>query len=196
MGEDPESAIDFGQPGSSAKHLRKALARFVTGVTIVTTRTAAGTFEGLTVNSFSPVSLDPPLVLWSLRNNATSLNAFLEAEWFAVNVLGAAHHDLSQRFAVSSREKFVDFKCAFGLGGCPLIAESIARFECRLERKVPGGDHVILIGWVERATYREGEPLLFHDGAYCVPVPIEWDLSLVPESPMLSGLTIEPHQFF
>jgi flavin reductase (DIM6/NTAB) family NADH-FMN oxidoreductase RutF len=191
-----ERLIDFGQPGAWSKGFREALGRFVTGVTIMTTKTAASSFEGLTVNSFSALSLDPPLILWSLRNNASSYRAFAESEWFVVNVLGATQGDVSQRFATSSPNKFVGFDCACGLGGCPIIAGSIARFECRTERIVPGGDHIILIGRVERAAHRIGEPLLFYAGAYCMPAPIEWAFNPPIIDSVAGGLAIEPSHFF
>jgi flavin reductase (DIM6/NTAB) family NADH-FMN oxidoreductase RutF len=149
--------------------LRHALGRFVTGVTVVTTRHPGGRLEGLTANSFSSVSLDPPLVLWSLRREAPSLASFAASRRFAVNVLGAQQCDLSRHFARPSLDKFATVAHESGLGGCPLIRGSLAQFECRLEETVAGGDHVIFIGRVEHARYRDGEPLLFSAGQYCTP---------------------------
>jgi flavin reductase (DIM6/NTAB) family NADH-FMN oxidoreductase RutF len=189
--------IDFRDPASVSRSLRDALARFVTGVTVITTCTSTGLREGLTVNSFSALSLDPPLVLWSLRNNATAFTAFVEqSDRFAVNVLGSHQQEVSRRFAKSSAEKFGNFDCDFGLGGCPLIRHSIARFECRLENIVPGGDHVILIGRVERAAFGAGEPLLFHAGTYCMLRPIERLSPLMPDIAALVELSIETTPFF
>lgn len=145
------------------------MGRFVTGVTVVTTLTAQGLPVGLTANSFSSVSLDPPLVLFSLQARAPSLAAFTEAGWFAVNVLGSHQHHFSRQFATPSPNKFHGIPHSPGLGGCPLLAGSLARFECGLENRMPAGDHVIFVGRVLRVTHRDGEPLVFAGGRYCIP---------------------------
>ena len=160
-------SISFEQDVVDPRHLRHALGRFATGVTVITTRTVEGRLEGLTANSFSAVSLDPPLVLWSLRRNASSLPSFLASGYFAVNVLGAQQCDLSRRFATPSPDKFAGLPVAAGLGGCPLLHDTLASFECSTEHTVVGGDHIIFIGRVHRATYRDGEPLIFSAGQYC-----------------------------
>ena len=148
------------------RHLRNALGRFVTGVTVITTRTADGKLEGLTANSFSAVSLDPPLVLWSLRKSSTLMATFQETGHFAVNVLGAWQFALSEHFAKRAPDKFQNVVHAPGLGGCPLLFGALATFECSKEANVTSGDHVVFFGRVERATYREGEPLIFSAGRY------------------------------
>jgi flavin reductase (DIM6/NTAB) family NADH-FMN oxidoreductase RutF len=160
-------SITFEQDVVDQRHLRHALGRFATGVTVITTRTLSGKLEGLTANSFSAVSLDPPLVLWSLRGNAPSLSSFLDAGYFAVNVLAAEQCDLSRHFATPAEHKFGDFPHGSGLGGCPLLHGTLASFECSTEHTVVGGDHIIFIGRVHRATYRDGEPLIFSAGRYC-----------------------------
>lgn len=162
---------DFGlhEGAIDPRHLRNALGRFATGVTIVTTCTPQKKLEGLTANSFSALSLDPPLVLWSLRRGAPSLASFLRAGHFAVNVLAAEQWRLSRRFATPRRDKFAEAEFSTGLGGCPVLAGSLATFECETENIVEGGDHLIFLGRVLRAAYREGEPLLFSGGRYCVP---------------------------
>lgn len=159
--------ITYDQDVIDQRHLRHALGRFATGVTVITTRTADGKLEALTANSFAAVSLDPPLVLWSLWRNASSLPSFLEAGYFAVNVLAADQCDLSRHFASRAENKFVDIAHATGLGGCPLLADSLASFQCSTENTVVGGDHIIFIGRVHQATYRDGEPLIFSAGQYC-----------------------------
>jgi flavin reductase (DIM6/NTAB) family NADH-FMN oxidoreductase RutF len=148
------------------RHLRTALGRFVTGVTIITTRTPDGTLAGLTANSFSAVSLDPPLVLWSLRDTASTLASFESAGHFAVNVLGAWQAALAQHFAQRKDDKFKDVVHAPGLAGCPLLFGALATFECVRETTVTSGDHVVFFGRIERAAYREGEPLTFSAGKY------------------------------
>jgi flavin reductase (DIM6/NTAB) family NADH-FMN oxidoreductase RutF len=161
--------IDCTAGPADPRRMRHALGRFATGVTIVTTRHPDGKLEGLTANSFSAVSLDPPLVLWSLRREAPSLRSFAASGRFAVNVLGAHQRELSRQFATPSLDKFAAVAHECGLGGCPLIEGSLAQFECRLEETVAGGDHLIFIGRVERARYRDGEPLIFSAGRYCTP---------------------------
>ena len=157
---------------SDRRALRDALGRFATGITVVSTRTPSGKLEGLTANSFSSVSLDPPLVLWSLRRQAPSLAGFLGGGWFAINVLASHQADLSRHFATPAPDKFAELPWLEGLGGCPLLPGCLARFECRTETTVEAGDHIIFIGRVARATYRDGEPLLFTSGHYCVPAAI------------------------
>jgi flavin reductase (DIM6/NTAB) family NADH-FMN oxidoreductase RutF len=154
---DPENQRSF----------RTALGRFATGVTVITTRTPEGKLEGLTANSFSAVSLDPPLVLWSLKQHAPSLKSFLEAGYFAVNVLEAGQVALARHFAVPRRDKFDALAHVPGLGGCPLLPGTLAAFECSTHATMDGGDHVIFLGRVHRASHRDGEPLIFSAGRYC-----------------------------
>ena len=153
------SALDAGG-------LRQALGRFATGVTVITTRAPDGTPLGLTANSFSAVSLDPPLVLWCLRRHAPSLAQFHAAGRFAVNVLSADQDAVARRFATRGDDKFAGVPHAPGLGDCPLIAGCLATFECEVDATPEGGDHVIFIGRVMRAAYRDGEPLVFSAGRY------------------------------
>lgn len=163
-----DSTLPHRSPGDP-RELRRALGRFATGVTVVTTRTADGVPVGLTANSFSSVSLDPPLILWSLGNGAASLSAFMEADWFAVNVLGSHQQHLSNQFASQGTEKYDGVEYEEGLGGCPVLIDSLACFECTVYDRVPAGDHTIFLGKVERLTHREGQPLLYSSGRYCVP---------------------------
>jgi len=164
MHGQPTKAPD-GSPMDD-RHFRNALGRFVTGVTVITTRTAEGRLEGLTANSFSAVSLDPPLVLWSLRQSSTLMTTFQEAGHFAVNVLGAWQAALSDHFAKRAPDKFQNVVHAPGLGGCPLLFGALATFECVKDATITSGDHVVFFGRVEHATYREGEPLIFSAGRY------------------------------
>jgi flavin reductase (DIM6/NTAB) family NADH-FMN oxidoreductase RutF len=150
-------------------HLRQALGRFATGVTVVTTRAPDGKLEGLTANSFSSVSLDPPLVLWSLQKRAPSLESFRSSGFFAVNVLGTHQHSHCRHFATPASNKFAEIEHGIGLGGCPLLTDSLATFECSTHSVVEGGDHLIFIGRVEKAVYSDGEPLIFSAGSFCVP---------------------------
>ena len=146
--------------------LRQALGRFVTGVTIVTCRDTQGVPVGLTANSFNALSLDPPLVLWSLRVASSTIDAFTGASHFAINVLAADQVDLSRRFARPSSAKFDAGEWTDGQGGAPLLAGCVAVFECRRRSHHPAGDHVLFIGEVERIGGTAATPLVYHGGHY------------------------------
>ena len=153
--------------GFDLKSLRSALGSYATGVAVVTARAPGGEAVGLTVNSFASVSLDPPLVLWSLALSSPNLEAFRNASHYAVNVLAVEQQDVSQRFASRLAEKFEGLETFPGLGDAPLLPDCCAWFECRNELRHPGGDHVILVGYVERFAVDPGRaPLLFYGGRY------------------------------
>ncbi len=151
----------------SPDELRRALGRFVTGVTLVTCRDEHGAPVGLTANSFNALSLDPPLVLWSLREASVSVAAFTSASHFAINVLAADQVDLSRRFARPSSAKFDAGEWADGQGGAPVLAGCVAVFECRRRSHHATGDHVLFIGEVERIGGSAATPLVYHAGHYC-----------------------------
>lgn len=146
--------------------LRSALGRFVTGVTIVTTRDANGKAVGLTANSFNSVSLDPPLVLWSLALGSPNLAAFRESNSWAVHVLAADQEQLSNRFAQRGSDKFEGLDIKDGEEGAPLIKGCAARFGCRHTIEYEGGDHAIFVGEVVEFSQRNVQPLIFHGGRY------------------------------
>ena len=149
------------------REFRKALGTFPTGVAVVTTRAPSGAFVGLTINSFSSLSLEPPLVLWSLQLASPSLGAFDRARHFAVNILAEGQVELSRRFASQVPNKFSDLEVHAGIEGVPLIAGCAARLECRAAARHNGGDHVIFIGQVERFEYdARKRPLVFYAGRY------------------------------
>ncbi|MBI5255350.1 MAG: flavin reductase family protein [Burkholderiales bacterium] len=146
--------------------LRTAFGRFATGVTIVTCVDGAGQRVGLTANSFSSLSLDPPLVLWSLRRASPSLAAFARASHFAVNVLAETQVDLSRRFASAVADKFAEGQWTAGLGGAPVLAACAAVFECEAQVQHEAGDHVLFVGRVRRLAEMAVAPLLFQGGHY------------------------------
>ena len=145
---------------------RSALGSFVTGVTIVTTRDESGRPIGLTANSFNSVSLDPPMVLWSLSLHSGSLPVFREAKSWAVHVLAADQQAMSDRFAQPGQDKFDGLEAADGPEGAPLIEGYAARFGCRARFEYEGGDHAIFLGEVVDFDRREAEPLIYHCGRY------------------------------
>jgi flavin reductase (DIM6/NTAB) family NADH-FMN oxidoreductase RutF len=150
------------------RELRNALGRFATGITVITTATNDGRKEALTANSFSALSLDPPLVLWSLVNEGPSREGFLTAGRFVINVLGSHQRNISNQFATTSDDKFEGVDWQPGLGGCPVLNDHLAAFECRIERTIDGGDHLLFVGRVEKLSYGDGSPLIFSGGKYCV----------------------------
>ncbi|MBO9696734.1 MAG: flavin reductase [Sphingopyxis sp.] len=147
---------------------RNALGSFATGVTIVTTRDAAGQDCGLTANSFNSVSLDPPMVLWSLARSSMSMDAFRGADHFAVHILAADQEPLSNGFAKRGADKFAGLAPERGAGGVPLLTGCAARFQCRTAYQYEGGDHIIFVGEVIAFDHDDRAPLLFHGGRYAL----------------------------
>ena len=154
-------------PSFSTQEFRTALGMFATGVTIVTARTTGGQVIGLTANSFNSVSLDPPLVLWSLAQAAASLPAFRAGSHYAINVLANDQKTLAQRFALKGADRWAGVSFTEGMGGAPLLTGAAATFECFNRSRYDEGDHVIFVGEVERCSWRPGaSPLLFHGGKF------------------------------
>jgi len=151
----------------SGQESRAACGRFATGITVVTTVGADGAPVGVTVNSFSSVSLDPPLVLFCLDRAALSFPAFEGAKSFAINVLRESQQDLSVRFSQQGAQKFGDLDVQRWGTGCPILAGCLANLECRTEAIYPGGDHIIIVGRVVHLSVEEdGRPLVYYGGAY------------------------------
>ncbi|EFQ63993.1 p-hydroxyphenylacetate 3-hydroxylase reductase component [Pseudomonas lactucae] len=150
---------------------RRALGNFATGVTVVTAADAAGRKVGVTANSFNSVSLDPPLVLWSLDKRSNSHEVFEQASHFAVNVLAADQIDLSNNFARPKDDRFAEIEYQPGEGGAPVFADCSARFHCENYQQVDGGDHWIMIGKVVAFDDFGRAPLLYHQGAYSMVLP-------------------------
>lgn len=158
------SSVIHSVNGFDPREFRRALGCFPTGVAIITTRDSDGTPIGLTCNSFSSLSLEPPLVQWSLRRCSRSLGAFRRAKAFAINVLSENQSEISAHFASNIENKFEGKeRCKEGL---PLVEGCIARFTCRTSAEYEAGDHILFIGEVEAYEYRENDPLVFYRGAY------------------------------
>ncbi|MDT4810959.1 p-hydroxyphenylacetate 3-hydroxylase, reductase component [compost metagenome] len=154
-----------------SRAFRRALGNFATGVTVVTATAPDGTRVGVTANSFNSVSLEPPLILWSIDKRSSSLAVFEQASHFAVNILAADQIDLSNQFARPRDDKFEGVAVESGIGGAPLLPDCAARFECEMHQRVEGGDHWILIGTVVRFDDFGRSPLLYHQGAYSLVLP-------------------------
>jgi flavin reductase (DIM6/NTAB) family NADH-FMN oxidoreductase RutF len=147
------------------RELRDALGRFATGVTVVTTTTARGPL-GITANSFSSVSLDPPLVLWAPARRSSRFPAFEAASHFAVHVLSAEQRDLADAFSRPGQGWPAGLAYARGLGDVPLLSGCTARFECRHDAAHEGGDHLIVVGEVLRLVDADLPPLVYHRGRF------------------------------
>ena len=150
------------------KILRNCFGKFATGITVITALAPDGTKIGLTVNSFSSLSLDPPMILWSLDKKSKSLDAFKDASHFAVNVLASDQMDISNNFARTSDDKFegielIDSKCEL-----PLLAGAVAHLECKNAGTFEGGDHLIFVGKVEHFDTSNKKPLLYTNGQYTI----------------------------
>ena len=148
---------------------RRALGGFATGVTVITTVTASGEIFGMTAISFNSVSLDPPLILFSLAKNADCYEAFRSSERFAVSILSSAQQQISTQFATKDIDKWDGVAFELGADGCPIIDGVLAAFECDVDTRHPGGDHDIYVGQVRHvhsSMADEASPLLFFRGAY------------------------------
>lgn len=146
--------------------LRHALSQFATGITIITTRRADGQYAGVTANSFNSVSLTPPLVLWSLSKRSSSQAAFAESEFYAVSVLAAEQQNLAVHFSSFKGDRFAGLEVSEGLGGCPLIPNALAHFECRVKSRYDEGDHIIMVGEVLQCDARDGQALVYRARQY------------------------------
>ena len=160
-------------PAFSPLEFRAALGMFATGVTIVSARAPTGELVGLTANSFNSVSLDPPLVLWSLSQRSLSLDAFRTGSHYAINVLAADQKALAERFASRGVDRFAGVEHHSGISGAPLLEGAAATFECFNRSRYEEGDHVIFVGEVERCQHHGGmSPLLYHGGRFYTEHPL------------------------
>lgn len=151
-----------------SREFRNALGCFATGVTVVTTRRADGASVGITASSFSSVSLDPPLVLWCIDKSSDCFDDFQSADSFAINVLAAEDMNVSNDMARTGRDGLGDHGFSDGPAlGLPVLDRALANFECDVEHRHAGGDHVILVGRVKGMQWRpDGDPLLYFRGKY------------------------------
>lgn len=180
-GDHAQGALADGDPAADSPAFRRCLGQFATGVTVMTA-TVRGKQVGVTANSFSSLSLDPPLVLWSIARSSRSFAAFEKAEHFAVNILAADQIPVSQRFASASDDKFSGVDWRRGETGAPVLAGVAGLLECSCEARHPGGDHLILVGRVRRFARFSGNGLVFAQGRYAT----------AATHPDLQGLSMEP----
>ena len=165
---DPRAIVPDTMSDEESKALRQAFGQFATGVTIVTTSDSGHDPVGVTANSFSSVSLQPPMVLWSLSAAAMSRRVFEKAEYFCVHILSAAQQELSDLFAQQGADKFAVADWSWGEHGVPLLNDFAARFHCRTESQLPVGDHIVIVGEVIKFEKTDQRPLVFHGGQYAL----------------------------
>ncbi|MEX3917604.1 flavin reductase family protein [Paraburkholderia sp. BR10872] len=151
---------------NAMRQLRNAFGQYPTGVTVITAAARDGRKIGLTANSFASLSLDPPLVIWSIGKTSPSCADFVHAGYFAINVLAEAQTDLSRRFSKPSPDKYVGVACRESLGGTVVLDGCSAHFVCRNLAQHEGGDHLIFIGQIEHFEAEGHAPLVFHSGQY------------------------------
>ena len=154
---------------------RRACARFATGITVSTALAADGTPHGFTANSFTSVSMEPPLVLICVDHRANVLRHFEQASHFGVNILAEDQEALSVRFAERGLDRFQGIDWRPGETGVPLLTGALARFECATRQSIPAGDHLIILGEVLHAEWENGAPLLYYASAYHTAQPRKRD---------------------
>lgn len=151
---------------TDTRPFRQCLGKFATGVTVVTCVDKQGRPCGITANSFSSLSLEPPLILWNIAKVSTSLDAYLEAKHFAVNVLSSRQRHISAYFARSDHMRFDGVEHSLSADSVPVLPDTIATFECRTREVHDCGDHHIIVGEVTAYSSADGDPLLFYGGDY------------------------------
>lgn len=149
-----------------SRALRNAMGNFATGITVITTVDQQGNPRGMTANSFSSVSLEPALVSWCVGKESRLFELFQQVDYFAVNILHSAQASVSQLFAGSEQDKFSKVEWHSGMYGLPLLDDCPCIFQCQVEHRHPGGDHIILVGRVLEFRNEPLEPLIFHGGQY------------------------------
>jgi flavin reductase (DIM6/NTAB) family NADH-FMN oxidoreductase RutF len=154
------------RPQVTGDEFRQACGRFATGVTIATVTDTAGAPHGLTVSSFTSVSLEPPLVLICLGHEISNIESFRSAKYFGINVLGEDQLEVSERFARKGQDRFEGLAWGPGTTGVPLLASGLAQMECAIHTRIPMGDHDIFVGEMVAARVCEGSPLLYFASTY------------------------------
>jgi flavin reductase (DIM6/NTAB) family NADH-FMN oxidoreductase RutF len=173
VNRDAEANPGTSPPAFTTRDFRDALAQFATGVTVICAPGTHGRFVGFTANSFNSVSLDPPLVVWSLDQRAVGMQAFHNCERYAINVLAHDQVELARRFSRPHADRFAGVAYRLGDAGAPLIDGCIAWFECRHHARHRTGDHVLFVGAVESCTRTKGRGLVFHHGRFGTTSPLD-----------------------
>ncbi len=168
----PPGSAPASPKAFDARQFRDALAQFATGVTVICTRAGDGRYAGFTANSFNSVSLEPPLVLWSLAHDSPSMATFEASERYSVNVLSSGQIELARRFSRPHADRFAGVDYRMGWADAPLIHGCVAWFECRHHSRQRAGDHVVFVGEVVTCERTTGRGLVFHHGRYGTTEPL------------------------
>ncbi len=160
------NAVDPTSDDEARREFRRSLGQFATGVTVMTTLNPEGVRVGMTVNSFNSLSLDPPLILWSIAKTTPAFNYFQSQDAFAVNILASGQEEWARQMAKSGADKFQNVSLMDGRRGVPLLEGCVVYFECDVWARYPGGDHDIIVGHVKRVLNTGKDPLLFHNGTF------------------------------
>jgi len=170
MTATPRAALE---PSFTSAQFRAALGMFATGVTIITAQGSDGVRVGLTASSFNSVSLEPPLVLWSLARQARTMPVFGRGSHYAINILAAEQRAVAEQFASRRADRFHGIAFREGRCGAPVLEGAAAVFECFNRSRYEEGDHVIFVGQVEHCERRAGaSPLIYHGGRYFTELPL------------------------
>lgn len=156
----------FSAKEADKRQLRSLLGQFATGVTVVTTVGEDNRKIGMTANSFTSVSLEPPLILWNIAKTASNLEDFRQCKHFAINILNEEQYQESNHFAKSSADKFSQVNGVDEVLGVPVLSEALASLVCKNYQWVEAGDHYIVLGEIEQCQFKSGKPLVFHNGKY------------------------------
>lgn len=148
------------------RQLRSVLGQFATGVTVVTTTAPDGSKVGMTANSFSSVSLEPALVLWSISKTSSNLAAFQGCKYFAINILTEQQEQISNHFAKSAADKFKALDHVELVLGVPVLSQALTSLVCKNFQWIEAGDHYIILGQIEQCLINQAKPLIFHNGKY------------------------------
>jgi len=162
----PIQGLDPAADDGARREFRKTLGQFATGLTVMTTLGQTSERVGMTVSSFNSLSLDPPLILWSIAKTTAAFGCFQLQDAFAVNVMSAEQEAWARQMAQSSADKFKGVAVTEGVLGVPLIEGCVAHMECHVWARYPGGDHDIIVGHVKRISSSGKSPLLFHAGVF------------------------------
>ncbi|MBN9063351.1 MAG: hypothetical protein BGP06_17410 [Rhizobiales bacterium 65-9] len=184
--------VETGAPENDIRAFRRCLGQYPTGVTVVTAA-HDGQLGGVTANSFTSLSIEPPLVVWALQKSSQSFPIFSSAAYFSINILATDQIDVSQKFAKSSPDKFSGVGFSAGLGGAPILHGAAAVLECKRHAQHDAGDHVLLIGQVETFTRFEAEALAFQNGRYAATLEHP---AMRSGKPLTEAASLHFHHFF
>ncbi|MFC7394133.1 flavin reductase family protein [Scopulibacillus cellulosilyticus] len=148
------------------RQFRDISGSFATGVTVITTKSECGHPIGMTANSFTSLSLNPPLILFNIAKSSSLYDAFMKSNIFAVNILSAEQENLSRQFSKKNIDRFEGIGYEEDVTGSPILKDVLGYFDCVVKSRYDGGDHTIIIGETKNGAVKDGDPLIFYRGKY------------------------------